>query len=96
MRCHIFPGAAAGMIASIMLAFVASCGTPPREQPMPDAMPGDDAMPACDPAADDDGDCIANGLEGCQETPPADHDDDGGADYLDGDSDDDQRNKTAR
>jgi hypothetical protein len=50
---------------------------------------GGDAMPACDPVADDDGDCIPNGLEGCQQQPPADHDHDGGPDYLDGDSDND-------
>jgi hypothetical protein len=53
-------------------------------------MPGDDAAPMCDPAADDDNDCIPNGVEGCQQVPPADHDDDGSPDYLDGDSDGDE------
>jgi hypothetical protein len=52
-------------------------------------MPGEDATPMCDPAADDDNDCIPNAIEGCQQTPPADHDGDGGADYVDGDSDED-------
>jgi hypothetical protein len=43
----------------------------------------------CDPAGDDDGDCISNGTEGCQQTPPADHDGDGIPDYKDADSDGD-------
>lgn len=52
-------------------------------------MPGDDATPPCDPAVDDDNDCIPNGIEGCQRMPSQDTDLDGGPDYLDGDSDND-------
>lgn len=47
-------------------------------------------MPPCDPAADDDGDCIANGIEGCQQMPPRDSDGDGSPDYVDGDADADK------
>lgn len=50
----------------------------------PDAMPG-----GCDPAADDDGDCIPNGVEGCLQSPPRDTDNDSTPDYLDLDSDND-------
>lgn len=71
------------------LVFAASCGAPSRAMPGDDAGPGDDAAPACDPAADDDNDCIPNGVEGCGRTPLRDTDGDGGADYIDGDSDND-------
>lgn len=52
-------------------------------------MPGVDASPTCDPAADDDLDCISNSVEGCQLMPPADHDGDGTPDFVDGDADND-------
>jgi hypothetical protein len=72
------------------LALAASCGPPARQQPGVDASPGDDSsLPECDPALDDDSDCIPNGVEGCQQSPPRDSDGDGVPDYLDTDSDDD-------
>jgi hypothetical protein len=77
------------LISIVALASVASCGSSPRERPDAGEMPGDAAQPPCDPDADDDGDCISNGLEGCQQMPPRDGDGDGGPDYLDGDADDD-------
>jgi hypothetical protein len=86
---NIFLNAHLAQIA--LIALVAACGVAPRAQPTPDAMPGEDAMPPCDPAADDDGDCIPNALEGCQLQPPADHDGDGTADYVDSDADGDGR-----
>ena len=48
-----------------------------------------DADLRCRPGSDDDGDGIANGLEGCEAMPPPDTDSDGLADYLDADSDGD-------
>lgn len=92
MRSHFFRVAVVEVMSMFMLALVASCGGP-SGRPTPDAMTGGDgggdAMPPCDPVADDDGDCVPNGVEGCQLTPPSDHDGDGGPDYLDGDSDGD-------
>jgi hypothetical protein len=70
---------------------LAGCSTE-RDQPGdPDAppMPMPDAALPCDPALDDDGDCITNGVEGCRAMPPADHDQDGIADHADTDSDQD-------
>jgi hypothetical protein len=77
------------LVSIVLSALAAGCGVPPREQPAPDAMPGSDAAPPCDPLADDDGDCIANGIEGCQQQPPRDTDGDVSYDYLDGDADND-------
>ncbi|NVB84742.1 MAG: hypothetical protein HOV81_40605 [Kofleriaceae bacterium] len=89
MRQFVSRGAAIPVIAIVGFAFAAACGSPSRERPGPDAMPSSDGMPACDPAADDDGDCIPNGIEGCQASPPRDSDGDGSPDYLDGESDGD-------
>jgi hypothetical protein len=67
------------------------CGGPPGERPHPDGGSdgGSDASVACDPAADSDGDCIPDGVEGCEQMPPLDTDGDGAADYFDTDSDGD-------
>lgn len=89
MRQQSFWGNALTHVAMFALVLVVSCGAPPRDRPPPDANPGDDASPACDPKADDDGDCIPNGVEGCQLSPPSDHDGDGSPDYVDGDADGD-------
>lgn len=75
------------LISVVALGGAVGCGASPRERPVPDAMTSDAEMPPCDPAADDDGDCISNGIEGCQLTPPRDTDGDGLFDYMDGDSD---------
>jgi hypothetical protein len=48
---------------------------------------GPDVLPTCDPTADDDGDGISNGEEGCLTRRDTDHDKI--PDYLDVDSDDD-------
>lgn len=53
----------------------------------PDAGPA--GPEACDPAADDDGDCIPNGVEGCLLDPPPDRDGDGVPNYQDQDADGD-------
>lgn len=50
---------------------------------------GADGGGPCNPVADDDGDGISNGIEGCQLDPPRDTDEDGTPDYLDTDSDGD-------
>lgn len=52
----------------------------------------DGAAFMCDPVADDDGDCIPNGAEGCELDPPPDRDADGFADFSDSDSDGDGLN----
>src|SRR5688500_9386380 len=79
------------LISVATLGCALGCGGSPGDRPAPDAMTtGDAAMPPCDPAADDDGDCIANGIEGCQQTPPRDSDGDGSPDYVDGDADADK------
>ncbi len=44
----------------------------------------------CDPARDDDNDCMSNGLEGCGLDPEPDSDGDGSPDWADLDSDDDK------
>jgi hypothetical protein len=77
---------------AVAIAFSAGCGSDPRVDPDdPDAAPPPpgDAMDPCDVAADQDGDCIPNGVEGCAQTPPLDRDADLTADYLDIDSDGD-------
>ena len=89
MRCYLSRGAATNMFVIFVLALAASCGGSSRDTPNPDAMPSGDANSPCDPAADNDGDCIANGIEGCEQTPAPDHDGDSGADYLDDDADGD-------
>ena len=54
-------------------------------------MPDVDApLPPCDPALDDDSDCIPNAVEGCVQSPPRDTDGDGAPDYIDTDSDGDR------
>jgi hypothetical protein len=77
------------VIATFIYAI--GCGGHSGERPHPDAGSGSgiDAATTCDPTADTDGDCIADGVEGCMEMPPLDTDGDGGPDYVDGDSDDD-------
>jgi hypothetical protein len=81
------------VIAGVVVAGLAGgCGTPGREQPDArdgDAPPVPDANAPCDPAADTDGDCIPDGVEGCDQMPPSDHDGDGSPDYLDVDADND-------
>lgn len=74
---------------ALSLSISAGCDPDARQQPGHDAGPGEDAPPMCDPSGDDDGDCISNGTEGCQQVPPADHDGDGTPDYQDADSDND-------
>lgn len=53
----------------------------------PDAGPAGPQI--CDPAADDDGDCVPNGVEGCLLDPPADRDGDGVPNHQDEDADGD-------
>lgn len=55
----------------------------------PGADAGSEAPVACAIAADDDGDCIGNGVEGCTLAPPADRDGDGVPNHRDEDADGD-------
>lgn len=84
---------AAGFRTSTLISVLVLAAACKPESPgnRPDAMPGADAtVPDCDPAADDDGDCIPNGVEGCLQPAPPDRDNDGSPDYRDGDSDGDR------
>ncbi|WP_428265473.1 hypothetical protein [Haliangium sp.] len=67
-----------------LLCLTGGCGG--SEPSAPDAGPGPGV---CDPSADDDGDCIPNGVEGCLISPPPDRDGDAHPDYDDDDADDD-------
>lgn len=72
-------------LACAALALSCACGGGGGDAP--DAgPPGPDT---CAIAADDDGDCIANGTEGCMLTPPADRDSDGLPNHQDPDADGD-------
>lgn len=73
--------------AGLLLLWAGGCGPGPGNSPA-DAAVGSDAQ-QCDPSADDDNDCIPNGVEGCTQSPPADREGDGRPNYLDSDSDND-------
>jgi hypothetical protein len=79
------------VVAAAALAPIAACGSDPRRPGNPDgATPGADGeVTTCDLAADFDGDCLSDGLEGCQQVPPPDHDGDGVPDFRDTDADQD-------
>ncbi len=83
-RLPVSPSALASIASGLVLASWLGCGSPsPSEQP--DAA----AAPACDPQADDDGDCIPNSVEGCLAPMIPDRDVDGLPDYQDDDADGD-------
>ena len=71
--------------ALALLALIYGCGDKRHRDPEADAQ-----LPAtCDVTADDDGDCVANGTEGCMLVPPADRDGDGLYNHQDPDADGD-------
>lgn len=82
-------GLPSGFVAGLFgLVAALSCGPP--ESPGPSPARPDAGLPlSCDPAADDDGDCLSNGLESCLAPTPPDRDGDGLFDHLDRDADGD-------
>jgi hypothetical protein len=75
-------------LVSLATGALCACGGSGSGRP-PDADAGPGAPGACAITADDDGDCIGNGAEGCTLTPPADRDGDGVPNHLDEDADGD-------
>jgi hypothetical protein len=74
-------------LAALLPGALSACGGPDGRAPGADAGTGSPA--ACTITADDDGDCIGNGAEGCTLAPPADRDGDGLPNHRDEDADDD-------
>lgn len=73
-------------LAGALLVLPGACGGNGGQAPDGSVQPPD---PPCAIAADDDGDCIANGTEGCVLEPPADRDSDGLRNHQDPDADGD-------
>lgn len=84
------PGSSAlsALLGLTMLLVPSGCGPSSNLNNPPDPQP-DSGAARCDPAADDDNDCIPNGVEGCTEDPPADRDRDGRPNHFDSDADND-------
>jgi hypothetical protein len=74
---------------SLGLLLLAAACADPSTPGHPDASTPDAAPWACDPAADQDVDCLVNAVEGCTEAPPRDSDSDGSPDFMDADADND-------
>jgi hypothetical protein len=79
--------AASGVFGGVFGVVFGGCGRNRNDSQAPDA--GAQAPATCVSAADADGDCIANGTEGCLLSPPADRDGDGLSNHRDTDADGD-------